>query len=162
MPRSIVVLAFAGLVLAFTPGCLFVRHNTRVVRQNEKPRPMQFQSEQARSLFEAGLVDAKSNKELSNAQVTAVPLLFWYSRLDVPSDNAVYNDQLLLCDANGDGMVADHEAAGYRQAVQAKAIAAEERRKQLGNNAIAESLPPGMPAPPGGLAAVKKAEKLER
>ena len=97
-------------LLGSSSGCLFVHHSTRVVRDKEQPRAVQFESEGARTMFEAGLADVKSHANgMENPQITAVPFLFWYSRSDKLSDTAMSNDQILACDTNGDGIISNRE-----------------------------------------------------
>lgn len=127
----------ACAVLGVTiPGCLFVRHSTNVVRQDEQRRPVQFESESAKNIFQAGVVKMSDHKEGSNPHVVAIPFLCWYSRVDVPSDNAVYNDQVAACDSNGDGLIATSEAQLFGERVQEQIQLAEakEKAKQAGAN----------------------------
>jgi hypothetical protein len=139
-------ISWAWLLLCTVPtvfgsGCLFVRHSTVAVREHEAVRPMQFESEQARNVFEGGVTEMKAHKDESNAQVRAVPFLFWYSRVEVPSDNAVYNDQARICDANGDDCITLEEAAAYRARVAEKAKVAETKTRQ--NDTASSRSPPG-------------------
>jgi hypothetical protein len=106
-----------ALLLSCTSGCLFVRHNTRVVREKEALRPIQFESDQARSVFEAGVHELQAHKETSGGDVVAVPLLCWYSHVNELSDNAIYNDQESACDTNGDNIITLEEALPYRAKV---------------------------------------------
>jgi len=100
-------------LLGSCSGCLFTRHTTNVVRQNEALRPVRFESEQAQSVFEAGVAETKSRKEGSNPRLFAIPFVLWYSRVDAISDNAAHNDAAALCDANGDGLITLQEALAY-------------------------------------------------
>jgi hypothetical protein len=105
--------AFCTFTLGVNSGCLITRHNTNIVRKSEKLRPVQFESAEAKNLFDGKLVQAKSDQGMKNPQVFAVPFLLWYSSTDVVSDNGVYNDQLGICDTNGDGYISDREAMIY-------------------------------------------------
>lgn len=139
---SLVSLGGAAVVLSCCCGCLLVNHSTRVVRQYEKPRSAQFESAQAQNLFEAGVVDMKSHKESSNPQVVAIPFVIWLSRMDELSDTAVYNDQLLVCDSNGDGLITTEEAFAFR--AMAKSKASEKKSGDDSNlSQIASKIPPG-------------------
>jgi hypothetical protein len=71
----------------------------------------------------------KAHKEVSNFQLS-FSLLGWRSQADVLSDNAVYNDEILACDANGDGLITVAEAAAYRARVDAKIAALEAKAKE--------------------------------
>jgi hypothetical protein len=102
-------------LLAFSSGCLITRHTTNVVRKNEKPRAVVFDSPQTKNIFDGKLVEVKSipNPNFQNPKVVAVPFLLWWSSTDVVSDNGIYNDQIAICDTNGDGTVTMDEANVY-------------------------------------------------
>jgi hypothetical protein len=98
-------------LLTFSSGCLITRHTTNVVRKNEKPRAVAFESPQAKNIFDSKLVEVKSNlSSMSNPKVVAVPFVLWWSSTEVVSDNGIYNDQLAICDINGDGVISLDEA----------------------------------------------------
>ncbi len=61
----------------------------------------------------------------ANPQVVAVPLLFWYSRTDGLGDGVFYNDQILGCDTDGDGLITLAEAEAFRGASRVEAQAAK-------------------------------------
>jgi hypothetical protein len=109
------VLAMALLV--FQPGCLIMHNSTRVIRESEPLRPVRFESEQARSVFEDGVSEARAHKKKYESCEFAVPFVCLLSRTSEVSDNAVYNDQVVFCDANGDGLITEQEAAAYRALV---------------------------------------------
>lgn len=102
--------AFCVSCLCVCSGCLITRHNTNIVRKNEKPRVMQFESAEAKNMFDGKLAQVKANKSMTNPQVFAVPFLLWYSQTDVVSDNGIYNDQAIICDTNGDGFISNQES----------------------------------------------------
>jgi hypothetical protein len=141
--------SFCIALLCLCSGCLGVRHSTHVVRENEKPRPVQFESEQAKNLFDAGVNQMKAHKETTNVQVS-LSWLGWKSQGDVLSDNAVYNDELLACDTNGDGVIAVNEAFAYRGRVEekmrlleAQAQARAKESQELKDRLQAKTDPPG-------------------
>jgi hypothetical protein len=134
-------LLLGAVPLVSGSGCLFIRHATVPVREHEAVRPVQFESEQAKNVFEGGVTEMKAHKEETNAQVRAVPFLFWYSRVEVPSDNAVFNDQAQICDANGDNIITLEEAAAYRARIAEKAKVAETKTRQ--NDTASSRSPPG-------------------
>jgi hypothetical protein len=101
------------LSLVFFSGCLIIRHTTNIVRKNEKPRAVQFESAQAKNVFDGKLADVKSRQSMSNPHVLAVPFLLLNSSAEVVSDNGMFNDQALLCDSNGDGIITLKEAQIY-------------------------------------------------
>lgn len=104
-----------AVAIASSSGCLFTRHTTTVVRKNEKPRAVTFESPQAKNIFDGKLVEARTNlnANFSNPRVIAVPFLLWYSSSEVVSDNGIRNDQLAVCDANGDNVITLDEATIY-------------------------------------------------
>ena len=116
--------ALAVALLVFGSGCLIMHQSTRVIRENEPLRPMRFESEQARSVFEASVNELKAHKKGPEAQVFAIPFLCFFSRTTMLSDNALYNDQAVLCDANGDSLITEQEANAYRAQVTEKIAAA--------------------------------------
>ena len=106
-----------ALLLSCTSGCLFVQHKTRVVRDKEALRPVQFESDQACSVFEAGVHELQANKQSTDADVLAIPFVCVYSRTNVLSDNAIYNDQESASDTDGDNTITLQEALDYRARV---------------------------------------------
>jgi hypothetical protein len=138
-------------VVVFSSGCLFTRHTTTVVRKNEKPRAVTFESPQAKNIFDGKLVEARTNlnANFSNPRVVAVPFLLWYSSSEVVSDNGIRNDQLAICDANGDNVIALDEATIYaaridEQVAKQKAERAKIEAEMAG--APPNSSGPGAPA----------------
>ena len=116
---SLLAVIFSTALLAFAPGCLITRHATNVVRKDEKPRTVQFESAQAKNIFDGKLAQVKSSKNgINNPSVFAVPFLLWYSSTEVVSDNGVYNDQLAICDTNGDDLISFEEATTYSAQVE--------------------------------------------
>ncbi len=103
----------AVVLLVFESGCLIVHNSTRVVRDNEPLRSVRFESEQARAAFEAGVNEMKAHKKKLQSVDLAVPFLCLVSRTSELSDNAVYNDEIVVCDANGDGYITEQEASAY-------------------------------------------------
>lgn len=109
---TIRLLTGCGLLVCCT-GCLFTRHSTRVVREDEKLCPVRFESPEAQEAFNARLAEMKERGEGDKGQFAAIPFLLWYCRNDVLSDNARFNDQAAICDANRDGVIALREAEAY-------------------------------------------------
>ena len=137
-------MACAAAVLAFGPGCLITHHSTNIVRKNEKPRAVVFESPQAKNIFDGKVVEVRANQtSLNNPHVIAVPFLLWWSSTDVVSDNGIYNDQVAICDTNGDGVITLDEATIYAARVDEQ-IAKHQAEKakleaQAGNTAPAPS-----------------------
>jgi hypothetical protein len=120
-------------LLAFSSGCLITRHTTNVVRKNEKPRAVVFDSAQSKNIFNGKLAEVKStpNPNFQNPKVVAVPFLLWWSSTDVVSDNGIYNDQVAICDANGDGMVTMDEANIYAAKVDERVAKHNEEKAKI-------------------------------
>lgn len=111
-PRLAIVCCAA--ILTLNSGCLITRYKTNVVRQNEKPRAVKFESSQAKNIFDGKEIEAKTRLTgPSNPRIVAVPFLLLWSSTDVVSDNGIYNDQLAICDSNGDGFITTDEATTY-------------------------------------------------
>jgi hypothetical protein len=130
-----------AVVLASNSGCLFTRHTTNIVRKNEKSREVTYESPQAKNIFEGKLAESRTNlgNNFSNPRIIAVPFVLWYSSTDIVSDTGVRNDQLAICDANGDSVITNDEAAYYATRVDelvAKAKAEKAKTDaQMANNA---------------------------
>jgi hypothetical protein len=119
--RPFVSIVCTAALLAFSSGCLITRHTTNVVRKDEKPRAVTFESPQAKNMFDAKVVEVRSNLAgMSNPKVVAVPFLLWWSSTEVVSDSGIYNDQVAICDVNGDGVVTLDEANFYAAGVDEK------------------------------------------
>jgi hypothetical protein len=127
------VAAFCFVLIAVNSGCLFTRHTTNVVRKNEKPRPVGFESAQAKNIFDGKVAEVKafSRTEMSNPRVVAVPFLLWYSSTDVVSDNGIYNDQVAICDTNGDGIISLAEATTYAARVDEQTAKREAEKAKM-------------------------------
>jgi hypothetical protein len=121
---------------------LFTRHTTNVVRKNEKPRAVAFESPQAKNIFDGKEIEVKNNPNpnFSNPHVVAVPFLLWWSSTDVVSDNAIRNDQLAVCDTNGDGVITLEEATVYAARIDEQ-IAKREAEKAKNNAQLANNQP---------------------
>jgi hypothetical protein len=128
MNRRWLKLSLCGILLSCTPGCLFVRQSTQVVREKEPIRSVQFESQQAKTLFEGGARQMQANKERSTPEVLAIPFLCLYAHSTELSDNAIYNDQAGICDANGDSFITFQEAAIYRAGVDEKVALAHKAK----------------------------------
>jgi len=137
-------IACMAAVLLFGSGCLITHHSTNIVRKNEKPRAVVFESPQAKNIFDGKVVEVRANQNsLNNPHVVAVPFLLWWSSTDVVSDTGIYNDQVAICDTNGDGVITLDEATIYAARVDEQ-IAKHQAEKakleaQAGNAAPAPS-----------------------
>jgi hypothetical protein len=75
---------------------------------------VQFESPQARQAFEARVADLRDQGDKPHKErLFAVPFLLFWSHEESLSENAWYNDQLKVCDANHDGRITLQEAWVY-------------------------------------------------
>ncbi len=100
-------------LLASCPGCLITRHSTNVIRQDEPRREVAFESPTAQQAFSAKAFDSEAREGAARSKVVAIPFLLWWSKMDVLSEGAYYNDQVAACDTDGNGMVSVQEALAY-------------------------------------------------
>jgi hypothetical protein len=142
LSRRTGLLLVAAVVLGLCPGCLLTHHSVNVLRQDEPRRTVQFESDLARQAFGARAYDDKAREAQSKAKFVAIPFLLWYSRTDVKSENAYYNDQVAACDANADGLITLDEALAFNPAYTAPTTSAAATESDGG--------PP--PEPDGGAA----------
>ena len=117
------------VLLCFCSGCLFTHHSTNVVRQDEPPREVQFESLSAQQAFNAKAFDEEARQKAAKTDFVAIPFLLWWSKMDVLSDGAYYNDQVAVCDIDGDGLITVGEALAYNPT------------SSLGGSKIAQSQP---------------------
>lgn len=141
MNRRWLKFSLCAMLLGCTPGCLVVRQSTQVVREKEPMRSVQFESEQAKRLFETGVHRMQANKERSQPEVVVIPFLCFTVRMSELSDNAIYNDQAGICDANGDGFITLQEATTYHAGVDVKMALAQ--KAKAANPGSSESKPDG-------------------
>jgi hypothetical protein len=128
MNRRWFVLSLGMMLLGCAPGCLMVHQSTRVVREKEPLRSVRFESEQTQRLFETGAHQMQAHKDYSQPDIFALPFLCLLIRGNELSDNAVYNDQAGICDANGDGFITLQEAQTYRAGVDTKMAAIQQAK----------------------------------
>jgi len=96
-------------------GCLCVYNYTseESLRASEPKRAVQFQSETAARLFCTTVnLRMKCAREEPTEEIY-IPLLTSITRTQKLSDAAFYNDQVAVCDTNGDGLITDAEAVAY-------------------------------------------------
>jgi hypothetical protein len=116
------------VLAACCSGCLFVRHTTHQVREKESLRTVQFESADAQGVFQAGVNELKAHKDQSDPEIVAIPFVIWYSSVNELSDNAIYNDQISICDLNSDNYITLDEAQAFRAKV-AERLASREKTK---------------------------------
>ena len=134
--RRISTLLLVAL-LCFSSGCLFTHHSTNLVRQDEPPREVQFESLAAQQAFNAKAFDEEARQKAAKTDFVAIPFLLWWSKMHVLSEGAYYNDQVAVCDTDGDGLISVGEALAYNPT------------SSLDSSKIAESQPEAGTAPSG-------------
>jgi hypothetical protein len=105
-------------------------------------------------MFDGKLVEVKTTlgSSFSNPKVVAVPFLLWYSSTDVVSENGIRNDQLAICDTNGDNVISLDEATIYAAKVDEQ-VAKHNAEKakidaQIANGPNSTTAPSYTPPPP--------------
>jgi hypothetical protein len=97
-------------------GCLYVHNFDEVVRDQEPKRTVAFESEAAARLFCAAVERQRKASYDDQEEFVWIPFITWISKSRRLSEAAFYNDQLVVCDTDGDGVITDAEAASYDQA----------------------------------------------
>lgn len=100
-------------VLLCSAGCLMVRTHDEVLRRDESKRPVQFQSGFAQRTFTQKALSADERNRSAESSSLGVPFLFLYRKRTLRSEAAFFNDQLALCDADGDGFITDDEVMAF-------------------------------------------------
>jgi hypothetical protein len=98
-------------------GCLCVYNYTceESVRAEEPKRAVQFESETAARLFCTTVnLRMKSSRDEPSEEIY-IPFLTSITRTRRLSEAAYYNDQVAVCDTNGDGLITDVEAVAYHR-----------------------------------------------
>ncbi len=138
----------AAAALVSCSGCLITHHSTNVIRRHEARQPVHFESDLARQAFNARLEAQKEREQNKRATVLAIPFLLWYSRVDAKSENALFNDEAAVCDADADGRISYAEALAYNPTFEPDpgGIAHDAAPEPWGPNPIR---PAAAQAPPG-------------
>ncbi len=104
------------VVTLLTPatGCLFTHASERVIRQDEQLYEVGYQSALAEETFQACVSHPDAKDSGKSGSFVGIPFLLAWARSERLSENAVHNDQIILCDTNGDGIITDLEALRYR------------------------------------------------
>lgn len=103
-----------GLALLTTSGGCLITHSKRsVVRQEEARQRVEFESPFAQQAFLQRALDEEARHRNKSEHSFAVPFLIGLSYTSELSENAYYNDQLVTCDANSDGLISNAEAAAF-------------------------------------------------
>ena len=143
-PRLIGSVLSAALVCVCS-GCLITRHSTNVIRQDESRRQVQFESLAAQQAFSARAFDGEAREKAAKTNFFAIPFLLWWSKTNVLSEGAYYNDQVAACDADADGVISVQEALAYnpQSAVDVSTVAQSQPEQP---SAAPAAQPPVQPA----------------
>lgn len=95
-------------------GCLFTHASERVIRADEQLYEVSFESPLAEETFQACVAHPNADGDGQSGSFVGIPFLLAWARSERLSKNAVHNDQIILCDTNGDGMITNLEALRYR------------------------------------------------
>jgi PHP family Zn ribbon phosphoesterase len=109
VPRALLVAALAAL-----PGCLTVYSKTEVVRCDEARRPVQFDGPQTADEFHCALKDRGTTVGKTHI---GVPFITLYSKRQKLSEAAAWNEAVLHCDTDQNGMITRDEVAAFSKAV---------------------------------------------
>jgi hypothetical protein len=100
----------AGLAVAslsLIPGCLTLYSKTEVVRGEEPRRPISFENAQAAEVFQKAM---KDKSPCMGGIDISIPFITLYSKDRQLSDSAFFNECVLRCDTNQDGIITLAEA----------------------------------------------------
>jgi hypothetical protein len=113
MNRARIVAAGLAVVsLSLLPGCLTLFSKTEVVRGEEARRPISFENAQAAEIFQKAMKDKPMT--LGETDIS-IPFITLYSKERQLSDSAFFNDCVIRCDTNQDGMITLAEAQIFAQ-----------------------------------------------
>lgn len=112
--------ANSGLCLSFAAsallmgGCLVTTHRDRVIREDEPPVPVKFESEEGMVQFHAA-VNRRGTREARERARSSfnIPFIISSNTRHVLSRPAFFNDQVLVADVNADGTLSDAEVSAY-------------------------------------------------
>ncbi len=113
MNRTCLKLMAFLICLPGLAGCLFVRHHTKIDREKEMQQQVVFENVQAQRVFESRAANPVARAVDGKTNVVAVPFLLWSSTHRMKSEAAYYNDQIRVCDKDGDRQISEAEALSY-------------------------------------------------
>lgn len=109
MPRALLIAALAAL-----PGCLTVYSKTEVVRCGEARRPVQFDCPRTADEFHCAM---KDHGTVVGKTHIGVPFITLYSKRQKLSDAAAWNEAILHCDTDQNGLITHDEVAVFTKVV---------------------------------------------
>ena len=105
----------AGLAvvsLCLLPGCLTLYSKTEVVRGEESRRPISFENADAAEMFTNAM---RSKSQTLYGTDISIPFITLYSKERQLSDSAHFNECVMRCDSNQDGIITLAEAKIFAQ-----------------------------------------------
>jgi len=105
----------AGLAVAslsLMPGCLTLYSKTEVVRGEEPRRPISFENSEAAEVFQKAM---KEKSPSMGGIDISIPFITLYSKERQLSDAAFFNECVIRCDTNQDGLITLAEAQIFSQ-----------------------------------------------
>jgi|GEM_PF-3174829 len=103
------------VAMFFCPGCLVMGNKTKILRKNEVRTIINFENEEARDLFHSKAKRKISQNKTVHDEALVIPFIVAYHTNAKLSEAARYNDEILQCDSDGDGLVTEQEAKVYKQ-----------------------------------------------
>lgn len=113
----------ASLPLLASSGCLVMHASEKVVRQDERRERVDFESDFARRSFQGRALSGEARREAGGKFAFGIPFIAGFARSTVVSQNAWYNDQIAVCDADGDRLITDDEVLAFGAVEDAEASA---------------------------------------
>ena len=108
----ILAAGLAALPIVFFSGCLTLYSKKEVVRSEEPRRPITFENAQAAEIFNNAMQNKPSR--LGETEI-CIPFITLYTKERQLSDSAHFNDCVIRCDTNQDGIITLAEAQIFAQ-----------------------------------------------
>ena len=109
--RRLFAMCLGVVTPTFLSGCITFYHKTDVVRSTESRRSIQFENTQAADTFQTSF-KKHPNSHVGGSSL-GVPFVTLFSKSIELSEAAAWNDAIVKCDTNQDGMITSDEALIY-------------------------------------------------
>jgi hypothetical protein len=113
--RSLGGLLLVGLCGVMAAGCV-VYEKRELLRTDEPKRLARFESDAAASLFDFGFARRLKNQDQAQSETVCILLAKWTWTAAV-AEAAYYNDEIVACDTNHDGVISEAEALAYHRRI---------------------------------------------
>jgi hypothetical protein len=104
-------------MMSVQTGCLVTHVNRKIVRESEPRREVEFETPFAQRTFNQLAFHEKRRNASASTRMVAIPFITMHVHSATPSENAFYNDQIAVCDTDGNGWISDSEAISYHERV---------------------------------------------